>query len=280
MRRNSISFILFAAFIVMTIGCSKKAVIEEEAMTWDPSKASWATYETKGGSDSKDMKASTGTQETKVPASKEDARAGQAGTSGKESKVDDKASKAQQAAGEKAEKMARVDSGVESKLDKIKSEPVSEPKAEKMTRVEPSAEKMAKSEPLTDSKSAADAKAQKDELARIVEKEGRLYTVYYDFDKFFIRDDMKSFLEKNADWLKKNSAVKVQIEGNCDERGSDEYNMALGDRRAESAKKYLTNLGIDSNRISTISYGEEKPLCRESDESCWSKNRRSDFVVK
>ncbi|MBI5893854.1 MAG: peptidoglycan-associated lipoprotein Pal [Deltaproteobacteria bacterium] len=90
---------------------------------------------------------------------------------------------------------------------------------------------------------------------------------------------MKPVLEKDAEWLKKNPAVKIKIEGHCDERGSDEYNLALGDRRANSAKKYLANLGIDSNRISTISYGEEKPACKEANESCWSKNRRAEFVI-
>lgn len=137
-----------------------------------------------------------------------------------------------------------------------------------------------KEEPMIEAKAEKTAKPEaKDELSALVEKEGKLFSIYFDFDKFFVRDDMKPVLEKDAEWLKKNPAVKIKIEGHCDERGSDEYNLALGDRRANSAKKYLANLGIDSNRISTISYGEEKPACKEANESCWSKNRRAEFVV-
>lgn len=105
-----------------------------------------------------------------------------------------------------------------------------------------------------------------------------LQPVYYDFDRSSIRSDARSALRKNAEWLKANPDEKVKIEGNCDERGSNEYNLALGQRRAASAKKYLVDSGISSRRISLISYGEEKPACRESNEDCWQENRRSDFV--
>ncbi len=105
-----------------------------------------------------------------------------------------------------------------------------------------------------------------------------LQPVYYDFDRSSIRSDARSALRKNAEWLKANPDEKIKIEGNCDERGSNEYNLALGQRRAASAKKYLVDSGISSRRISLISYGEEKPACRESNEDCWQENRRSDFV--
>jgi len=106
-----------------------------------------------------------------------------------------------------------------------------------------------------------------------------LKPVYFDFDKSFIRSDAKAIMKANADWLKANSKVKIKIAGNCDERGTKEYNLALGQRRSASAKKYLTDMGVSSKRISLISYGKEKPICTEQNEECWQKNRRDDFVV-
>jgi OOP family OmpA-OmpF porin len=108
----------------------------------------------------------------------------------------------------------------------------------------------------------------------------KLDAVYFDYDKFDLKPEAREALKKNADWLSKNPGKKVVIEGNCDERGTNEYNMALGQRRAESAAKYLKSLGVGAERISTISYGEDKPLCKESNEACWSKNRRGDFIIK
>lgn len=107
-----------------------------------------------------------------------------------------------------------------------------------------------------------------------------LATVYFDFDKSDLRQDARDALSQNAEaLLKKIADVKVKIEGHADERGSDEYNMALGDRRAKSAAKYLVNLGVKAERISTVSYGEEKPAVQGSDESAWSKNRRAEFLI-
>jgi peptidoglycan-associated lipoprotein len=106
-----------------------------------------------------------------------------------------------------------------------------------------------------------------------------LLPVYFDFDKYNMRSDQTSRLDQNAKWLKKNPTARIRIEGNCDERGSNEYNLALGERRANSAQEYLTNLGIAPERIETLSYGEERPLCPEHDEECWAKNRRADFVT-
>lgn len=106
-----------------------------------------------------------------------------------------------------------------------------------------------------------------------------LQSVYFDFDKSFVRGDAKAIMKSNADWLKANPSVKVRIEGNCDERGTKEYNQALGQRRAATAKKYLTDLGISAKRISLISYGKEKPACTNATEDCWQKNRRDDFVA-
>ena len=108
---------------------------------------------------------------------------------------------------------------------------------------------------------------------------GPMLPIYFDFDRFNIRADQSNRIENNADFLKQRSSVVVRIEGNCDERGTNEYNMALGERRARSAKKYLVNLGIVETQIETISYGEEKPLNYGHDELSWSQNRRDDFVI-
>jgi peptidoglycan-associated lipoprotein len=104
--------------------------------------------------------------------------------------------------------------------------------------------------------------------------------IYFDFDRSFIRDDAKPELEKVAAYLKSNRDVRVLIEGHCDERGTDEYNFALGDRRAQAAKNYLMNLGIDGSRIKTISYGEERPADPGHEEPAWAKNRRDVFVIQ
>ncbi|MGE5188778.1 MAG: peptidoglycan-associated lipoprotein Pal [Gemmatimonadota bacterium] len=103
--------------------------------------------------------------------------------------------------------------------------------------------------------------------------------IHFDFDKSFIRDDAKPVLAKVADYLKRNPSAKVRIEGNCDERGTAEYTMALGARRAESAKKYLVSLGVKAAGLSTISYGKEKPLDPGHTEEAWAKNRRDHFVL-
>ena len=101
---------------------------------------------------------------------------------------------------------------------------------------------------------------------------------YFDFDKADIRLDARAALSTTADFLKKYPRFKVTIEGHCDERGSTEYNLGLGDRRASAVKQFLVSLGISADRLSTVSYGKEKPFCMESNESCWQQNRRGHFV--
>jgi peptidoglycan-associated lipoprotein len=102
-------------------------------------------------------------------------------------------------------------------------------------------------------------------------------SIYFDFDKSEIKPEAKATLDKKAAWLRDHSEYSVQIQGNCDERGTTEYNLALGDRRAKAAMKFLNAMGIAADRISTISYGKERPVCKEHNEACWSKNRRDDF---
>jgi peptidoglycan-associated lipoprotein len=107
-----------------------------------------------------------------------------------------------------------------------------------------------------------------------------LNDIHFDFDKSNIRPEDGKILSDHAAFLSKNKNVKIVIEGNCDERGTAKYNLALGDRRAKAAKKYLVNAGVASKRIKTISYGKERPLDPGHDEDAWAKNRRDHFVVK
>lgn len=103
--------------------------------------------------------------------------------------------------------------------------------------------------------------------------------IYFDFDKSSIREEYRPILEKTGAFLKDNTSVQMRIEGNCDERGSPEYNLALGERRANSAKQFLVSLGISPDRIEVISYGEERPLASGYSEEAWAQNRRDDFVI-
>ena len=106
-----------------------------------------------------------------------------------------------------------------------------------------------------------------------------LSDAFFDYDQKTLRDDAQRALQQDAQWLSKWRETMISVEGYCDERGTAEYNLALGDRRAQVVKEYLTSLGVRSDRIATRSLGKEAPFCRESGESCWSQNRRGHFVV-
>jgi peptidoglycan-associated lipoprotein len=108
---------------------------------------------------------------------------------------------------------------------------------------------------------------------------GPLKEAYFAFDSYDLSQEARATLKANAEWLKANPQTKVQIEGHCDERGTNEYNMALGAKRAQAAMDYLSTLGVSAQRLSTVSYGEEVPVCKEQTEECWAKNRRDRFVV-
>jgi peptidoglycan-associated lipoprotein len=157
---------------------------------------------------------------------------------------------------------------------------------EQPQKVEPapakSAEDIAAEKAAAEKRAAeAAARAAEEEKAReaAAKAAAGLKPIHFDFDKSFIRDDAKPVMKANAEYLKANPKVKVRIEGNCDERGTIEYNQALGQRRAAAAKKYLTDMGISAKRISLISYGKEKPICSQSTEDCWQKNRRDDLIA-
>ena len=107
-----------------------------------------------------------------------------------------------------------------------------------------------------------------------------LADIHFDFDRSAIRPGDARILDTNAGWLKENPKIVVLIEGHCDERGTNEYNIVLGERRAQATRAYLASRGIAASRMSIISYGEERPLCTQETEACWAKNRRSHFLTK
>lgn len=110
-------------------------------------------------------------------------------------------------------------------------------------------------------------------------RRGFLGDVYFDYDKYELRAEARNRLSKNAEFMAANPEFSYTIEGHCDERGTNEYNLALGDRRANGAKNYLATLGTSSGRLRTISYGEERSVCNQSEASCWQRNRRAHFVI-
>ena len=137
--------------------------------------------------------------------------------------------------------------------------------------VDASPEPMAKEEPKAEPKAEAPAYTP----SGVIMQED----IYFEFDSSTLTPAAQDNLLRKAEWLRENSDVTVTIEGHCDDRGTNEYNLALGDRRAESAKAFLVDLGIDAMRLTTISYGEERPVCNQRNEECWAKNRRGNFVV-
>ena len=125
-----------------------------------------------------------------------------------------------------------------------------------------------------------------DEYARLkamsaeeIEKSGLLKEIYFDFDKSDIREQDRATLSQNADALKKFDFLRITVEGHCDERGTVEYNLALGERRAKAARDYLVSLGVPADHMKTVSYGKEVPVCTQSNEECWQKNRRAKSTI-
>lgn len=143
---------------------------------------------------------------------------------------------------------------------------------------------MKKAEAPAEAAEAPGRKARMQELekAKRIAEEMRVFettNIYFDFDKSELKPGAKSVLKKKADWLSDNSSYALRIMGHCDERGTSEYNLALGERRAHAAKKFLVALGISADRIYTVSYGEEKPALMGHNEDAWSKNRRDEFKL-
>jgi peptidoglycan-associated lipoprotein len=118
-----------------------------------------------------------------------------------------------------------------------------------------------------------------EELNRVAQSRGYIRDAFFGFDESALPADAQAALNLSADWLKKHPEYNVLIEGHCDERGTEQYNLALGDRRANTAKQYLTTLGVDASRMRTVSYGEERPFDQGHDEAAWAKNRRAHLVL-
>ncbi len=106
-----------------------------------------------------------------------------------------------------------------------------------------------------------------------------LASVYFDYDQAELLDDARAALQQNAEWLQRWTSTRIMVEGHCDDRGTNEYNLGLGERRATAVVDYLTGLGISANRIAMVSKGEEEPVCADSTEGCWSRNRRGNFII-
>ena len=123
------------------------------------------------------------------------------------------------------------------------------------------------------------AAASSDSVANSAEVQRQLAKVYFDFDSAALSDSARSTITANAALITRNPGVKVRVEGHCDERGSDEYNLAIGDRRAKAAAQYLRSLGVGNERITTLSFGKERPADPGHDETAWAKNRRDEFIV-
>jgi peptidoglycan-associated lipoprotein len=137
---------------------------------------------------------------------------------------------------------------------------------------------MLKEEELQDAEAQRKAAAERAKMAALEEFE--IEDVYFEFDSSLLTPEGQRLLQKKAQYLRDTPGIKVVIEGHCDERGTNEYNLALGDRRAEAVKAYLRDLGISSARLTTVSYGEERPLDPRSTEDAWAKNRRAHFVIR
>ena len=108
---------------------------------------------------------------------------------------------------------------------------------------------------------------------------GYLQDAFFDYDRSELREDARTTLAKDADWLKKYPSTRLLIEGHCDERGTEEYNLALGDRRANATKEYLAALGISDSRVQTVSFGKDKPFCTADNDPCFQENRRAHFLI-
>lgn len=155
--------------------------------------------------------------------------------------------------------------------------------AKKAPKVEPKSaaavEKVEEQAPKMEKPALSEEELFQQKTIEELNKEANLKKINFDFDKYVIKEDMKPVLQNNSSWILKHSTVELLIEGHCDERGTVEYNIALGEKRAESAKNYLASLGVSQEKMKIISYGKSKPLVAGVDEATWLQNRRAEFVV-
>jgi peptidoglycan-associated lipoprotein len=165
---------------------------------------------------------------------------------------------------------------------KISSEPVTTTTAEEEAARR--AEEEARQRELERQRALAEEDLKEDSLALERKQDEKIQfeneDIYFDFDSVQLTPQAQEILTKKAKWLRDNPSARVTIEGHCDNRGTNEYNLALGEGRAQSAKTFLMDLGVDVSRLSTISYGEERPIDTQQTESAWAKNRRAHFVIE
>jgi len=166
-------------------------------------------------------------------------------------------------------------------MKETKLEPVSPDKAAEEKRIqEETLREQALREKALREKAMAEEAARKEALAREAALKGmKLGPIYFDFDQAVILDSQREAMVKNSEWLKAHPQAKIRVEGHCDERGTSEYNLALGQKRADAAKRFLEGLGVSAQRMMTVSYGEERPVAEGHTEEAWSKNRRAEFVL-
>lgn len=163
---------------------------------------------------------------------------------------------------------------------KIKSEPASTISAEEQTRRQ--AEEAERQKALQEENLAEERLSQQQTAERMQREKAAFENedIYFEFDSIRLTPEAQQILSRKARWLKQNPGAVITIEGHCDSRGTNEYNLALGEGRAQSAKTFLVDLGIDPARITTISFGEERPLDPRQNEAAWAKNRRAHFVIQ
>ncbi len=164
--------------------------------------------------------------------------------------------------------LGSVGCGKKQKLTTAAPEEVSVPVVEEMT---PTEDTSLDETPIWDQ--------ELDSINRYAQEQGLLGDVYFDYDKYDLKPEARERLARNAEFMAEHGDFIFTVEGHCDERGTNEYNLALGDRRAATARNYLGSLGVDDTRLSTISYGEERPQCTDSEEACWRLNRRATFLI-
>ena len=152
---------------------------------------------------------------------------------------------------------------------------------EEMAQVANGVEELVQMEEMGQASEEMGSDVPDNQIARMknFQETSNLKDIHFNFDQYGLDSNSKEVLQQNAAYLKQNPRTKIEIQGHCDERGTNNYNIALGERRAHSTKRFLVSQGIDSSRINIISFGEEKPFCFDSNEGCWFQNRRAHFML-
>lgn len=264
-RNHFVIQILILCFCILLIGCPKKSVMKEE-LTEESERIAQLEEE-------------LALRERELKAKEEEAKRALAEKERRAKEEEERRALAEKELAAEKERAARLEAEqtLREKEFKAKEEETKRALAEIERRAKEEEERRALAEKREFEKSLM-AKKHPGIEGEVFESK-LLKDIHFDFDKYDIRSGDTEILKENAELLMKFTNVKIQIEGHCDERGTAEYNLALGERRANSVKKYLISLGIPPDRISTISYGEERPLDPGHNEEAWAKNRRAHFII-